>query len=218
MLKRLLDLLVAASALILLAPLLLVVAALVRLDSPGPVLFSQERVGHRRKLFRILKFRTMKHSERPNGAQITVAGDARITSLGAKLRKWKLDELPQLVNVLRGEMSLVGPRPEVPRYAALYSEEQREVLEARPGITDPASLEFRDENELLAGREDAEAYYLEQVMPRKLELNRRYLEQQSLLLDLRIILATVARVLLPMRGPRSWASDRNQVGGASQLR
>ena len=201
--KRLLDLAVALPALLLLSPLLLLVALAIRIDSPGPAFFMQERVGLGGKRFRIYKFRSMRHHPTPAAAptsrnrEITPANDPRITRLGAVLRKWKLDELPQLINVVKGEMSVVGPRPEVPRYVALYDEEQRRVLDVRPGITDPASLEFRDENELLAGSSDPEAFYLERVMPRKLELNRRYIEEQSLLLDLKIILATAAKVLFP---------------------
>jgi lipopolysaccharide/colanic/teichoic acid biosynthesis glycosyltransferase len=215
MLKRLVDLLVAVAALLLLAPLLLLLAALIKLDSPGPVLFVQERAGRQGEPFRILKFRTMTHSIQAPGAQITAASDPRITRLGHTLRKWKLDELPQLVNVLRGEMSLVGPRPEVPRYVALYSEEQRKVLQLLPGMTDPASLAFRDESELLDGRSDAEAFYLEKVMPRKLDLNRRYQEEQNLLLDLKIVLATTVRVLLPGRGAFSSTRDsKKKVEGA----
>ena len=203
MAKRLLDLAVALPALLLLSPLLLLVALLIRIDSPGPAFFMQERVGLGGKTFRIYKFRSMRHHPTPPAFQtskdreITPANDPRITRLGAVLRKWKLDELPQLINVVKGEMSMVGPRPEVPRYVAHYEEEQRRVLDVRPGITDPASLEFRDENELLAGSSDPEAFYLERVMPRKLELNRRYIEEQSLLLDLKIILATAAKVLFP---------------------
>ncbi|HEX7003923.1 MAG TPA: sugar transferase [Trueperaceae bacterium] len=218
--KRILDLAIALPALLLLAPLLLLVALLVRLDSPGPALFRQERVGKGGRTFSILKFRTMRHeTDGRSTRQITPASDPRITRLGALLRKWKLDELPQLINVLRGEMSLVGPRPEVPRYVALYDEEQRRVLEVRPGLTDPASLEFRDENELLAASNDPEALYLERLMPRKLELNRRYIEERSLLLDLRIIAATAAKVLFPrsdvtlLLGPRdSTGRSRESLG------
>lgn len=207
MLKRLFDIGVAASALLLLSPLLLLLALLIRLDSAGPALFRQIRVGRGGKLFRILKFRTMRHTVRPAGPALTAGSDPRITRLGETLRKWKLDELPQLINVVRGEMSLVGPRPEVPRYVSRYDETQRRVLEVRPGITDPASVEFRSESELLAGRRDPESFYIEQVMPKKLELNLRYIEQRSFLLDLQIILLTVARVLLPSDSARRFSGD-----------
>lgn len=182
---------------LLLSPLLLLIGLLVKLDTPGPALFLQERVGRGGKPFRIFKFRTMRDSPVQSGIELTVGHDPRITRVGAVLRKWKLDEVPQLLNVLRGEMSLVGPRPEVPRYVALYSCEQRRVLEVRPGITDLASLEFRDENDLLVGRRDPASFYLNDIMPRKLELNRRYIEEQSFWFDLQLIWRTVVRVLFP---------------------
>lgn len=208
MTKRIFDLAIALPALLLLSPLLVLIALVIRLDSPGPALFMQERVGRGGRGFFVLKFRSMRQAtdpvtaaNEPNsaGRLITPANDPRITRLGSVLRKWKLDELPQLINVIRGEMSIVGPRPEVPRYVALYNEEQRRVLEVRPGITDPASLEFRDENELLAASTDPEKLYLERVLPRKLELSLRYIEEQSLLLDLKVGLATAAKVLFPTR-------------------
>ena len=199
MVKRVFDLGLALPALVLLSPLMLLIALLVRIDSPGPVLFVQERVGLGGRPFGILKFRTMRQSPRGEGLLITSARDRRITRVGTFLRRWKLDELPQLVNVVWGDMSLVGPRPEVPRYVAHYSEEQRRVLEVRPGLTDPASLAFRNENDLLAASNDPETLYLERIMPAKLELSRSYIENRSLLFDLRIVLATVGRVLLPGR-------------------
>ncbi|MEX2535694.1 MAG: sugar transferase [Trueperaceae bacterium] len=197
MLKRFLDASAAGVGLLLLSPLLLLIGLLVKLDTPGPALFLQERVGRGGKPFRIFKFRTMRDSPVQSGIELTVGHDPRITRVGAVLRKWKLDEVPQLLNVLRGEMSLVGPRPEVPRYVALYSCEQRRVLEVRPGITDLASLEFRDENDLLVGRRDPASFYLNDIMPRKLELNRRYIEEQSFWFDLQLIWRTVVRVLFP---------------------
>lgn len=195
--KRLFDLIVAGAALIVLSPLLAAVAAAVRFDSPGPALYRQERVGRGGRPFRIVKFRTMRSDADRAGRQITVGGDPRITRVGAALRKWKLDELPQLVNVVRGDMSLVGPRPEVPKYVQRYTPEQREVLRVRPGITDLASIEYRDENELLAGQADPEGFYLQEVMPRKLELNRAYLERRSLGYDLWILVRTALRVMAP---------------------
>ncbi|MEX2541111.1 MAG: sugar transferase [Trueperaceae bacterium] len=205
MAKRALDVLAAGFGLLLLSPLLALIAAAVRLDSSGPALFLQERVGRGGKTFRILKFRTMYDRPDPGtgrtGLGLTVGCDPRVTRVGRLLRKWKLDELPQLLNVLRGEMSLVGPRPEVPKYVASYTPEQRRVLDVRPGITDLASVEFRDENDLLAGRPDPEEYYLSQILPRKLELNRRYVEDHDVWTDIRIILATIARVLSPGPSP-----------------
>lgn len=201
MIKRLFDLTLAALGLVVLAPLLLLIGLLIRLDSPGPALFRQERVGRGGRPFTILKFRTMRTDAERTGAQVTVGGDARITRLGRVLRAAKLDELPQLVNVLRGDMSFVGPRPEVPRYVALYTPEQREVLRVRPGITDLASIEFRDENELLRGHADPERAYVEQILPRKLELNRAYLERSSVAYDLVLILRTIWKVVAPAARP-----------------
>ena len=176
----------------LLSPLLLVIAIAIRIDSPGPVFYRQERIGRHGVPFRIHKFRTMRHDLLHGGPQITVGDDARITRVGAFLRRTKLDELPQFIDVLRGRMSLVGPRPEVPRYVALYPAELRaEVLSVRPGITDLASIEFRDEAALLARARDAEREYVEVVMPRKLALAARYVRSASLALDVTILWRTL---------------------------
>ena len=192
MAKRLFDLLLSVLGLLVLAPLLLAIALWIKLDSRGPVMFRQERVGRFGKPFLIHKFRTMRADAPRLGPEITVGADARITRAGRFLRGSKLDELPQLWDVLRGAMSLVGPRPEVPRYVALYPAELRElVLSVRPGITDPASLSFRDESELLAGAADPEREYVDVVMPAKLRLAADYVRQASLLTDLRLILATL---------------------------
>jgi len=195
MAKRLFDILCAALGLALLAPLLFLLALWVKLDTPGPVFYRQERVGRHGKPFLIHKFRSMR-TDAP-GLQITVGADPRITRSGRFLRASKLDELPQLWDVLRGAMSLVGPRPEVPRYVALYPAELRAiVLSVRPGITDPASLQFRHESELLARAADPEREYVEVLMPQKLRLACAYVETASLAQDLRIILRTL-RTLLP---------------------
>ncbi len=194
MAKRLFDLLVAGCGLLLLSPLLLVIALAVRLDSPGPMFFRQERVGRGGRPFRIHKFRTMCHGA--GGALITVGEDARITRVGAFLRRTKLDELPQLLDVLQGTMSLVGPRPEVPRYVALYPGALRDkVLSVRPGLTDLASIEYRNEGALLARAADPEREYVETVLPAKLKLAADYVEHRTLALDLRILARTL-RVLL----------------------
>jgi lipopolysaccharide/colanic/teichoic acid biosynthesis glycosyltransferase len=191
MAKRVFDFVCSALGLLLLAPLLLLVAAWIRLDSPGPVFFRQERVGRFGVPFRIHKFRTMSHGA-PAGRQITVGADARITRAGAFLRRYKLDELPQLIDVLEGDMSLVGPRPEVPRYVAMYPPDLRDkVLSVRPGITDPASLQFRDESGLLARAADPEREYVEVVMPAKLKLAAQYVERATLATDLQLIGRTV---------------------------
>lgn len=191
--KRLFDLLAAAVGLVLLAPLLLGAALWVKLDSPGPVLFRQTRVGRFGVPFTIHKFRTMRVEP---GAAITVGADPRITRSGHLLRQTKLDELPQLWDVLRGAMSLVGPRPELPRYVELYPADLRaQVLAVRPGITDPASLAFSHEAELLAAAADPEREYREVILPAKLRLSADYAARASLATDLRLILATLGRVL-----------------------
>lgn len=195
--KRLFDLLVALAGLLILAPVFLVIAGAVRLSSRGPVLFRQERVGCHGRPFLILKFRTMVQDAEQRGPQLTAGDDARVTGLGAVLRHYKLDELPQLLNVLRGDMSLVGPRPEVPRYVAQYTPAQRRVLEVRPGITDPASVAFRNEAAILAQAKDPERYYIECIMPEKLRMNLEYLDRRSFWLDLRLIVQTV---LVAIRG------------------
>lgn len=195
MAKRLFDILCAGVGLLLLSPLLLAVAVWVKLDSRGPVMFRQERVGRFGRTFRIHKFRTMRVDAPALGPQITIGDDARITRSGRWLRASKVDELPQLWDVLRGAMSLVGPRPEVPRYVALYPEELRAlVLSVRPGITDPASLSFRNESELLAQAEDPEREYVEVVMPMKLRLAADYVRNASLGGDIRLILATLGAI------------------------
>lgn len=197
MLRRAFDLAAASLGLLVLSPLFLAVAVAVAAGSPGPVFFRQERIGRHGVPFRIYKFRTMREDAERAGGQLTVAGDPRITRTGVLLRASKLDELPQLINVVTGEMALVGPRPEVPRYVALYSEAQRRVLDVRPGITDPASIRYRDENDVLAGAADPEATYVDEVMPHKLELNLAYLERRTLASDIGVILATLARVVRP---------------------
>jgi len=190
MAKRLFDLLLSLAGLLLLSPLLLAVAAWIKLDSPGPVFFRQERVGRFGVPFRIHKFRTMTHGG--SGSLLTVGGDARITQAGAFLRRSKLDELPQLIDVLLGSMSLVGPRPEVPRYVAMYPQSVRDkVLSVRPGITDVASIEYRDENALLARAADPEREYVDVVMPAKLALAAHYVDHASLRFDMQLILKTM---------------------------
>ncbi|MES2993275.1 MAG: sugar transferase [Pseudomonadota bacterium] len=192
MAKRLFDLLCAGAGLVLLAPLLLGIALWIRLDSRGPVFFRQQRVGRFGAPFRIHKFRTMREDAPALGPQITVGADPRITRAGRFLRRHKLDELPQLIDVFAGTMSLVGPRPEVPRYVAMYPPALRDkVLSVRPGITDPASIEYRDESALLAAASDPERAYVEQVMPAKLRFAAAYVEQRSMLGDLRLIGATL---------------------------
>jgi lipopolysaccharide/colanic/teichoic acid biosynthesis glycosyltransferase len=197
-LKRGMDLLGAAAGLVLLAPLFAGIAALIRLCDGPPVLYRQRRVGLG-GTFVLLKFRTMRVEP---GMSITAGADPRITRTGSWLRRWKLDELPQLVNVLRGEMSLVGPRPEVPEFVAHYSDEQREVLRYRPGLTDPASLRFRDEATLLAAAPDPVAWYREVLLPAKLHLSLSYARRATPWSDLGVLAAT-AWMLLGGRRPTS---------------
>ncbi|PUA83018.1 sugar transferase [Nocardioides currus] len=193
MLKRGIDVLGSVVGSVLLSPVLVAIAALIRLREGAPVFFRQERVGLDGRTFRILKFRTMRVS-RPGAPEVTVAGDDRVTDIGRVLRRTKLDELPQLLNVVRGEMSLVGPRPEVAQYVADWPDDvRRVVLSVRPGITDPASLEHFDEEAVLATYDDPIEAYRTIVTPRKLEMYQRYVATQSLVGDLRIIIATVRR-------------------------
>ena len=190
MLKRAFDIVVSAVALLLLFPVLLLIGMSVALSSPGGAFFRQVRVGRAGKEFRLFKFRTMRPGSEAHG-QITVGGrDPRITGIGYFLRKSKMDELPQLINVLLGDMSIVGPRPEVSRYVALYSPEQRNVLNVRPGITSAASIAYMDENEILGRSTDPHRAYIEEVMPAKLALDLDYVKNRSFVLDVSIILRT----------------------------
>lgn len=196
MAKRLFDVIVAALALLLLAPLLVGVAVAIRLDGPGPVFFRQERVGRGGVPFRIHKFRTMRVNSAQPGLQVTVGHDERITRVGQWLRHYRIDELPQLVDVLLGRMSLVGPRPEVPHYVAHYPAVLKaRVLSVRPGITDPASLAHIDESALLAAASDPEREYIDQVLPRKLALQAEYAANATLWSDL-LVLGRTLRILL----------------------
>lgn len=192
MAKRWFDLLIAAAALLLLGPLMIAVALAIKWDSKGPVFYRQQRVGRHGEPFRIHKFRTMVHDPEDAGPQITVGADPRITRVGAVLRRTKLDELAQLIDVLKGDMSIVGPRPEVPKYVAMYPADLREtVLSVRPGITDPVSLEHADESEELARAADPEREYVEVVMPRKLRAAVAYVERATLASDLGVLLRTL---------------------------
>lgn len=192
--KRLFDLLFSAGGLLLLAPLLVVAAVLVKWTSKGPVLFRQVRVGRDFEPFEILKFRTMVVDAPQLGGQLTAGRDPRITTVGWFLRATKIDELPQLWNVFKGEMSFVGPRPEVPRYVDQFRDDYEELLKVRPGITDLASLKYRHEAELLGQSEDPESLYREQILPDKIALGKQYIQKQSMGLDLKLICMTVFRM------------------------
>ena len=194
-LKRLMDVVISGGALLVIWPVLLLIALAIKIDDPGPVFYRQVRVGKGGKEFRIYKFRTMVVDADKKGLQITVGRDNRITRMGALLRKTKLDELAQLINVFTGEMSFVGPRPEVPKYVNLYTPYQRQVLLVRPGITDYASIAYRNENDMLAGAKDPERMYIDVIMPDKIELNMKYLREISPIADIRLILSTIVAVI-----------------------
>lgn len=196
LLKRSLDLLLAAAGLVLLSPLFIAVAFCIRMDTPGPVFFRQERVGRGGRLFRIHKFRTMVVDASALGLGLTVGADPRITRVGRWLRRTKIDELPQLLDVLTGRMSLVGPRPELPRYVAWYPPHLRALLlGVRPGITDPASLKYADEASLLAAAADPEREYCEVLLPAKLQESANYLRRATLASDLAVLGRTAVLLL-----------------------
>lgn len=193
--KRLFDITASLLGLLILFPVILLIALLIKADSRGPVFFMQKRVGLNNADFRMFKFRTMRTGS-DRGRQITVGDrDLRVTRVGYYIRKLKLDELAQLINVLKGDMSLVGPRPEVRKYVDYYSEEQMKVLTVPPGVTDLASIQFVNESELLAGADDPEAFYLEEIMPKKLALNLKYVRNRSFFGDLKLIVYTFLAIL-----------------------
>ena len=188
--KRLFDIIASGCGLLVLSPILLVVAIWIKLDSPGPVFYRQVRVGYKNKDFRIFKFRSMRIGS-DKGSLVTIGGrDPRITRSGYFIRKYKLDELPQLINVFVGDMSLVGPRPEVRHYVDYWTPEQMHVLDVRPGITDPASIKFRNENELMGQTENPEDYYINVIMQEKIKLYLEYVENASFMYDLMLIFKT----------------------------
>ncbi len=193
--KRLFDIISSLIGLGLFSPFFILICVLILVTSKGGIFYSQIRVGKGKKDFKLLKFRTMKPGSDKAG-QITVGtNDSRITRVGIFLRKFKLDEIPQLINVIKGEMSIVGPRPEVPKYVNLYSEEQLKILTVRPGLTDLASIEFINENELLGKAKNPEKEYVEVIMPKKLALNIQYVDTQSFLGDIKLIFKTFGKIL-----------------------
>ena len=193
--KRTFDIVACVMAVLLLFPLWLCVGLLVACGSKGGAFYRQTRVGRNGKEFKLLKFRTMRQDADRIGGLITVGDDCRVTRIGKFLRKYKLDELPQFLNIIKGDMSIVGPRPEVPKYVALYNERQRRVLSVRPGLTDYASIEYISENELLAQSPDPDKTYIEEIMPAKLELNLKYIDNQSVMEDLRLIFKTLFSIM-----------------------
>lgn len=194
--KRIFDLIITIPGLIILFPLFLLIAIAIKVYDNGPVLYKQKRIGRNGKIFTMVKFRTMVPDADKKGKLITVGIDARITRVGKILRKYKLDEFPQLFNVLRGEMSLVGPRPEVEKYVKIYTPEQKKVLSLHPGITDPASIIFFNESELLTEAKDPEKYYIERIMPLKIKINLDYAIQSSRLKDFIVIIKTLGRLFI----------------------
>ncbi len=194
LLKRIFDLFFAIFGIIVLSPFLIIIAILIKLDSKGSVFFKQTRITKDSKEFQIYKFRTMRENTEGN-KQITVGNDNRITKIGSFLRKTKLDELPQFINILKGEMSFVGPRPEVPKYVALYTDEQKEILKIRAGITDYASIYFSNESEILGEQENPEEFYIKKIMPYKIELNKKYLKEIGIITDIKLIFLTIFKIM-----------------------
>jgi len=194
MIKRLIDIIASAFGLVILSPILIVAAIAVKLGSPGPVFFRQIRTGKDLRPFLIFKFRTMVNRAPRLGGPITASGDPRITKIGRMLRATKLDEIPQLLNVLAGDMSLVGPRPEDPRFVRLFKSEYRELLRGRPGITDPASLKYRNESDLLAHSRHPEREYVRRILPAKLRISLAYARRATTISDLAIIFRTILAV------------------------
>lgn len=193
LLKRMFDILMSFIGIIMLLPLMIIIGIIIKLTSKGSILFKQIRVTKNSKLFQIYKFRTMRENSEGN-KQITVGNDSRITGIGKILRKTKLDEIPQLFNVIKGEMSLVGPRPEVPKYVELYNDEQKKILQVPAGITDYASIYFSNESELLGKADDPEKFYIEKIMPYKIELNQKYIENINIFTDIKIIILTILKI------------------------
>ncbi|MGA9213655.1 sugar transferase [Kaistella sp.] len=193
--KRIFDVILSVIGIIILSPFYIIVSLLIWSDSKGGILYKQERVGLNGRIFKVFKFRTMRPDSFSKGALTVGSRDPRITSIGYYLRKYKLDELPQLFNVLFGEMSFVGPRPEVKKYTDLYNDEQKKVLSVLPGITDYASIKFRNENDLLSASDTPERLYIEQIMPEKLDLNMKYIKDNNVFKDIKIIFDTFYTII-----------------------
>lgn len=193
--KRLFDIITSIIGIIILSPILLLISLLIIFESGFPILYKQKRVGKENKDFFLLKFRSMNKGADKKGLLTIGEKDSRITRVGYYLRKYKLDELPQLLNVLTGNMSIVGPRPEVRKYVDLYSDEQKKVLSVKPGITDYASIEYTNENEILAKSTEPEQLYIQEVMPKKLFLNQKYIQEMGLITDIKIIFKTISKII-----------------------
>jgi len=205
--KRSLDIVIASVGLVIFCPLMIIVGIVIKIDTPGPVFFRQTRVGRLERPFTIYKFRTMVHclKKTSENIMVTASGDSRITRVGNVLREWKIDEVPQLVNVLLGDMSLVGPRPEVPQFVEYYSCEQRRILfSVKPGITDPATIAYIDEERMLSGIRNVEEIYVNEILPKKFELYNEYISKRDIVLDFKILVLTIMRILFR---PRERAPD-----------
>lgn len=194
--KRLFDIVFCLCGLTILAPVFIIIAIIIKLSSKGPVFYVQKRVGQYNIDFSLLKFRTMSIGADKSGLLTVGSKDSRITSVGYFLRKYKLDELPQLINVLLGNMSLVGPRPEVRKYVDLYNQEQAEILNVKPGITDYASIEYFEENDLLAKSDNPEQTYIEKILPSKITLNKKYISKSGIMTDVKILYLTLKKILI----------------------
>lgn len=194
--KRLFDIVFCLCGLTILAPVFIIIAIIIKLSSKGPVFYVQKRVGQYNIDFSLLKFRTMAIGADKSGLLTVGSKDSRITSVGYFLRKYKLDELPQLINVLLGNMSLVGPRPEVRKYVDLYNQEQAEILNVKPGITDYASIEYFEENDLLAKSDNPEQTYIEKILPSKIALNKKYISKSGIMIDVKILYLTLKKILI----------------------
>jgi lipopolysaccharide/colanic/teichoic acid biosynthesis glycosyltransferase len=201
LIKRSLDIFCSSIGLLFLSPLFLAVAALVKIDSEGPVFFRQVRMGMNFRPFRIFKFRTMGMNSEGSAPLITVGGDERVTHIGSFLRKYKIDELPQLINVLLGDMSLVGPRPEVKKYVSLFRSDYEKLLTVRPGITDPASFHYSNEESILSLSSDWEEDYITRILPEKVRLSSEYVDNRCLMTDIKLIIKTVSKALKPGKFP-----------------
>jgi lipopolysaccharide/colanic/teichoic acid biosynthesis glycosyltransferase len=206
--KRLFDIVFSFIGLLLLQPLFVVVAIMIKVDSAGPILFRQGRIGKNFRRFTIYKFRTMVVDAENKGLRITSGGDNRVTRAGRILRKFKIDELPQLFNVLKADMSLVGPRPEVEEYVKLYERDYKEILKRRPGITDVSSIIFREEEAVLKNQVDPEGYYEKILLPEKIRLAKEYIENSSLLYDLKLVLNTIHKIFYPPAIPDGVCSQK----------
>lgn len=193
--KRIMDIVVAIISLIVLAPLFIIIMILIKIDDGGPVFYIQERVGRGFQTFKLLKFRTMVVEGDKKGLLITRHDDQRITRVGKILRKYKIDELPQLINIIKGDMSIVGPRPEMKKYVDLFKEEYKSILKVRPGLTDYATIEFRNEEEILGKFYDPEQAYINVILPNKIELSRKYVNEAGLITDILIIAKTIKAIL-----------------------